>query len=127
MNKNILIIAGLFLIFSCSTTKTASKKAPTPAGEWEYSITETPQGDFTGILTIARVENSYTAIMNSNGNDLPFESFTFDEATQKVGGEFYYGGTTVNFDGAMNGDDMTGTMSAGGMDFPFKATRKKQE
>ena len=40
-------------------------------------------------------------------------------------GEVYYNGTPVLFDAVMEGEALNGTMSAGGMNFPFKATRKK--
>lgn len=126
--KKYLFVFGVFLLISaCSTTKsTSSAKAPvTPAGDWEYTITETPQGDYSGIMNIVQQDKAFKATLNSNGEALPFESFTWDEPTKKVGGEFYYSGMTIVFDGTMAEEEMTGTMSAGGMVFPFKASRKK--
>jgi hypothetical protein len=128
MLKSYFLFSGLlFIIFSCSTTKTGtSTKAPiTPAGEWEFSITETPQGDFNGIMTIGQQEKSFTAKLNANGSDIHFENFSWDEPSRKAEGELIYSGTTVYFDVTMEGEEMTGNLSTGGMNFPFKATRKK--
>lgn len=130
MKKILLSIIVLFLIASCSTTKTAStasssKPALTPAGEWDFSIKETPEGDFTGIMTVNQAEKNYTAKLTTMGNDLPFERFTWDESNMKVGGELYYGGTSVTLDATLAEEEMSGFMSTSGMSFPFKATRKK--
>lgn len=127
MRNSVLVLTGLLWLASCTGTKSStSAKAPvTPAGEWEYSITETPQGDFSGIMTIGQHENSFTAKLNANGSDVYFENFTWDEPSRKAGGELLYSGTTVYFDATLNGEEMTGSLSTGGMVFPFKATRKK--
>jgi hypothetical protein len=122
------LFAGLLLMAACTSTKTStasSKTKVTPAGDWDYSIKETPEGDFTGIMTVTQQETAYSAKLNANGYDLPFEKFTWDEANQEVTGELYYSGTSVLFSAKLVGEEMNGTMSAGGMEFPFKATRKK--
>lgn len=123
--KHLLIIFAAFLIVSCATTKTAKVAEVTPAGAWDYKITGTPEGDFEGIMNIANTNDAYTAKLTAGGNELPLEKFTYNKDTKKVGGELYYSGTSVLFDAVLNGDEMVGDMSAGGMSFPFKATRKK--
>jgi hypothetical protein len=122
--KNLIFVFVVLIIASCASTKT-SKVVITPAGNWDYNISGTPEGDFSGVMSIVSQDNVYTAKMNSSGNELPIEKFTWDEATKKVGGELYYSGTSVLFDASLAGEEMIGTMSAGGMNFPFKATRKK--
>ncbi len=130
MKYIITLFFGLLILASCSTTKTTSKassKTPkvTPAGEWTYSIKETPEGDFSGDMTVTHQENAYTAKMNANGYDLAFDKFSWDEANKSATGEFYYSGISVFFSAKLEGDEMKGTVSAGGMEFPFLATRKK--
>jgi len=130
MKKILLSIFVLFIIASCSTTKTTStastsKPVVTPAGEWDFSIKETPEGDFTGIMTVSQLEKTFSAKLTTMGNDLPFERFTWDEGTMKVGGELYYGGTAVILDATLVEEELSGFMSTSGMNFPFKATRKK--
>jgi hypothetical protein len=123
MNKLFLLLAVIAL-YSCASTKT-SKTAITPAGDWEYLIAGTPEGDFKGIMNITKQGDTYTAKMNANGSELALEKFTWNPETKKVNGELYYSGTQVLFDATLNGDELVGDMSAGGMSFPFKATRKK--
>jgi hypothetical protein len=122
--KSLIFVFVALMIASCASTKT-SKVVITPAGNWDYSITGTPEGDFNGVMSIVAQDKVYTAKMNASGSELPIEKFTWDEATKKVGGELYYSGTSVLFDATLAGEEMIGTMSAGGMNFPFKATRQK--
>ncbi len=123
--KNLLyLFVGLALLSSCATTKSTSK-APSPTGNWDYTISGTPEGDFAGVMTIAEVDKTLTAKMVSNGSEIPIEKFTYNKETKKLAGEFYYSGTPVLFDATLVVDEITGSMSAGGMGFPFKATRKK--
>lgn len=124
MKKILFIISCIVFLASCATTK-ISKKI-TPAGDWDYSITGTPQGDFNGIMTIHQLESNYSAKFNTNGEELAFEKFAWDATTKSVTGEFYYSGTPVSFAATLNGEEMTGAMSAGGAEFPFKAIRKSK-
>ncbi|MBL7861473.1 MAG: hypothetical protein JNJ65_09945 [Cyclobacteriaceae bacterium] len=122
--KNLFYFALVSLfITSCASTKMV--KAPSPTGNWDYTITGTPEGDFNGVMTISEVDKALSAKLVSNGNELPIEKFMYNKETKKMSGELYYSGTPVMFDAVMNTDQMDGTMSAGGMNFPFKATRKK--
>lgn len=128
MKKIIYLMATTLLLAACTTTQktSASKaKAPTPEGQWEYSITDTPEGNFSGIMTVSKNGEGYTASLNTNGNDLPFESFNWNESEMKATGELYYSGTSVQFQATMNEDQMEGGLAAMGMVFPFKAMRKK--
>lgn len=123
--KNLFFFAlCAFVLSSCASTKSAST-APSPAGNWDYSITGTPEGNFSGVLVIEQINDTYTAKMTNAAGDLPIEKYTFDKATMKMNGEFDYSGTLVLFDAMMAGDEINGSMTAGGMGFPFKATRKK--
>lgn len=122
--KNLIFIFVALIIASCSATKT-SKVVITPAGDWDYKIVGTPEGDFSGVMTITTLDKAYRAKMSASGSELTINNFTFDEANKKVAGDLDYSGTTVLFDALLNGEEMVGNMSAGGMNFPFKATRKK--
>ena len=112
------------VLSSCASTKSTST-APSPAGNWDYAITGTPEGNFSGVLIIEQINDTYTAKMTNAAGDLPIAKYNYDKATMKMSGEFDYSGNLVLFDGVMAGDEITGTMSTGGMSFPFKATRKK--
>lgn len=122
--KNLIFVFVALMIVSCATTKT-SKVAVSPAGAWDYSITGTPEGDFNGVMNVTQQDKLYNAKLNAGGSELAIENFTWNEDSKKVGGVLYYSGTPVYLDALLNGDEMSGSMSAGGMNFPFKATRKK--
>jgi hypothetical protein len=97
-----------------------------PVGSWNYTISGTPQGDFTGTLDVAKKDAGYTATMKTSDGELAFEQFTFDKKTAKSTGNFYYQSMGVNFDAAVTKDAMDGSVSLQGMSFTFKAARKKE-
>lgn len=113
----------VFVLASCATVKT-KQVAITPAGEWDYTITGTPNGDYAGIFSVGEKENVFTAAMKSNEGELPFTNVAFDKATNILTGNFSYQGTDLVFSAALAGETLTGTVSTGGYGFPFKATRK---
>ncbi len=122
--KNLLyIFLALLLLSSCASTK--ASKAPTAAGNWDYTITGTPEGDFAGIMTISEVDKVYNAKMAMSSGETTIDKFIYNKETKKMSGELYYSGTLVLFDAVLVVDQIDGSMSASGMSFPFKATRKK--
>jgi hypothetical protein len=122
--KNLIFVFVALVIASCVSTKT-SKVVITPAGNWDYVITGTPEGDFSGVMSIVSENKIYSAKMNASGSEITIYKFTWDEATKKAGGEFNYSNYTVLFDAALAGEELIGFMSVEGQSFPFKATRKK--
>jgi hypothetical protein len=96
-----------------------------PAGNWNYTISGTPQGDFTGTLEVAKSNGGYTASVKAPDSEMKFEQFTFDKKTARSAGNFYFQNMSVNFDAEVTKATMDGSVSVQGMSFPFKATRKK--
>jgi hypothetical protein len=143
MKHNLLYAFAILILASCATTKTTSTVTTTPAakpastapaaavvstvilGDWDYTITGTPDGDFKGVLTISSAANVYVAKMVSATGEVPVEKFAFAKETNKITGEIPYNGMSIGLDATMTGEELRGTMFAGGMDFPFNATRKK--
>ena len=116
--KKILYIAIVLSAFSCASIS--------PVGNWDYTITGTPQGDYSGVMSITKKDkNTFSAQMKSQAGDLNFNKFTFDGKTKKSVGDFDYQGMNLNFDAALKENEMTGSISVQGMNFPFKATKKK--
>ncbi len=118
----------LCLFFSALVIAACSPMKPTPAGNWDYQVSETPEGDVKGTLTITSPDDkSFAVMMQANGSELAMDKFTFDRETNKIAGEFVYSGMKVTVDAiqAENGDEITGAMWVSGLDFPFKAVRKK--
>lgn len=116
----------LFLVLvlaSCATVKT-KQVVVTPVGDWDYTITGTPNGDYAGVMAITEKENVLAAVMKTSEGELPFNNMSFEKATNIVTGNFNYKGTDLVFNATLTGEAMTGTISAGGYGFPFKGTRK---
>ena len=123
--KNLFAFVILVIVFySCATTKT-SKVEITPAGTYIYSITNTPEGDFTGDFIITSQDKNYTAKLNAAGSELIFNTCTWDPANNKVTGDFIYSGYNIYFEAILNGEELNGSVSAEGESFSFKSTRKK--
>ncbi len=122
--KNLILVFVVLIIASCATTKT-SKVVITPTGNWDYSITGTPEGDFKGVMSIVNQDDAYTAKMNMSNGEIALSNFTWNEPAKKVTGQFNYSGYAVFFDATMAGEEMLGSMSVEGQSFPFKATRKQ--
>jgi hypothetical protein len=124
MKLNSVYILIILFLASCAGTKTS--KLITPAGDWDYLVSGTPDGDFKGVLKVAKAADLYTAKMISNNNEVIVENFSFAKETNRVAGQVPYNGFMVDMEATLAGDELAGSMSAGGMTFPFKATRKKQ-
>lgn len=124
MKNAILLLLAMALVGGCASTK--GSKAVSLAGDWNYSITGTPDGDFTGVMKVTQQDKAYKSVLGARGQEMPLEKFAYNPETKKVTGELYYSGTLVSLDATLEGDAMSGSMSAGGMDFPFKATRVKK-
>lgn len=117
--KNVCLVLVAVAMASCGSLS--------PIGSWDYKITGTPQGDYSGVLVVTKKDKkTLGAVMKSSGNDLPFNHFVFDSKTKKSGGDFTYQGMGINFDATVSKMEMIGNISVEDMSFPFKATRKKQ-
>jgi hypothetical protein len=121
--KNVSLIFIALAFTACVASKTTGK-APSPTGNWDYSITGTPQGDFKGVMIITEVDKVLTAKLISDAGELPIDKFVFNKESLKMSGELDYSGALVLFDGLFAANEITGSMSTSGMNFPFKATRK---
>jgi hypothetical protein len=115
--KHLTFFLFAFVATSCATLS--------PAGNWNFAITGTPQGDFTGSMEVTKKDAGYAAKLKIADTEAVFERFTFDKKTAKSTGTFYYQSMGVNFDAAVAKEAMDGTVSVQGMSFPFKASRQK--
>lgn len=120
MKKYLFLIA--LINVSCASTK---KLALVPVGSWDYKITGTPNGDFSGVLIVTMEGDKYMATLKSEVGELKFTQTKYDQATKKLTGSFDFDGTPIDFESTTEGDAMKGSVSAGGGSWPFNGTRKK--
>ena len=119
--RNALTLFISVAVFSCASTKLAKA----PVGSWEYTIKGTPNGDYSGVLTVSLEGEKYQALLKSQVAEIKFDEATYDKKLKKLTGSFYYEGNPIYFESTTDGDTMNGSVSAGGDSWPFKGTRKK--
>ena len=119
--KTITTFSLCILLASCASTRLMQ----VPVGSWDYSITGTPNGNYSGVLIITLVDGKYSGLLKSQEGEIALNDPSYDKASKKFTGNFSYQGTPISFESITTGDAMTGSLSAGGSNFPFKATKKK--
>lgn len=124
MKQKLIYSIIILLLAACTATKTTAPVASI-AGDWDYVVSGTPEGDFKGVLSITPSANTFTAKMSMGAGDTPVQNFSYETSLKKITGEVPYNEFMVALDAVMAGDELAGSISAGGMSFPFKATRKK--
>ena len=117
MKKITFLLTLSVLAASCASTG--------PVGNWNYSVTATPQGDFSGVMTVTKGEKGYAAKLNGQTGEVFFKTFSYNKKEKKAEGTFDFSGTSILFNTQVEKDKMNGTMAAEGMEFPFTASRKK--
>ena len=122
----VCVLAG-GLVAGCAST--AKMAAPSPMGEWDYTILNTPQGDATGTMTINAEGDLYSGEISSemlgqvvSMTDVAFTDSTFSfKATFDAGGQLIDTASTLTLRGAT----MKGMMEVVGFgEFEITAMRK---
>ena len=120
-----VLAAGL--IAGCASS--AKMAAPSPAGEWDYTILNTPQGDATGTMMIDAEGGAYSGEISSemlnqvvSMTDVAFTDSTFVfKATFDAGGQLIDTASKMT----LRGGTMKGMMEVAGFgEFEITAMRK---
>ena len=64
-----VVIYLLRLIFSCATFKSFLEADAGYAGNYEFLVKDTPDGDYTGTLTIRKGDNGYEGKLFTEGTN----------------------------------------------------------
>ncbi len=116
MKSLFLLLITACLIAGCATVKVA--------GNYDFTISGTPYGKMTGVLTITQESAGYKAKLSAMDSEIDFKSFDFDKKSSKVSGVFYFEGNEVNFLATPQDNQLNGVMSAAGSNFPFSGVKK---
>jgi hypothetical protein len=92
-----------------------------PSGNWNYTVTGTPNGTVEGTMTITKNGDSYSGELQSpigstNLNNLEIEG-------QTLSADFDYSGTEIQMSGTFEGDSFNGEVAAGYDSFDMTANR----
>ncbi len=71
MKKYFLILFVAVIGFGCAVY--------TPAGNWDYSVIGTPNGDVGGTLVLTEIDGTYTGKLVSDQGDLELENVKYSE------------------------------------------------
>ncbi len=122
MIKKILFLAIItFWIAGCASTKKISKAY---VGDWEYTVKDTPEGDFTGIMTITKQDEGYAGVLKSEDQENPLHNVVIDGNNFSC--NFDYMGYNIIVKGVFNGENLTGEMNVEYNAFPFTATKVRK-
>ncbi len=115
-------ISLLLVGIGCS----ASKKAVyTPAGNWNYTVLNTPQGDIKGTMMITKEEESFAGVLKSSNGTINMKDVSIEENV--LSSTFYYEGYKFNFKGTFEGEAFNGNISFSDGEFAVNATRTPPE
>ncbi len=117
MIKKVLLLAIIAVwVAGCASTKNATKSY---LGNWEYTVKNTPEGDFTGIMVLSRDGDHYTGALKSSEGQTPFQNVVIDG--NNLSCNFDYMGYNIILKGIFEGETLTGNMSVEYNNFPFTA------
>lgn len=120
------ISLALLLFGACKSTKsTASTKAKTfpAAGMWDYEVTNTPDGDNSGVLTLTPSGDTYIGKINGDAGETELSDLKIVD--KKLTCTFEVQGYEAEIAGDFDGDNFTGKVMVAGYEFPMTMVRKK--
>ncbi len=118
--------AALFLLVLVSSFSFEDPaKKYSPAGTWEYSAPDVPEGYQEGTMIVVEKDNGYGVTMALNEyNKVDAEKVKFEDQTLTF--SVWVEGEEVKLKGTFEGDNFTGTVSYSGGQVKVTAVRKKE-
>ncbi len=113
---------ALLFMASCATSKVAKNS---PAGAWDYSVKNTPNGDVSGVMNIQQNGEEFSGNLATDAGTVDLNNVTIED--NQLSSNFYIQGTSLELKGTFSGDAFTGNVSAQGQSFPVEATRATME
>ena len=105
MKKYLLILFVAILGYGCAAVYT-------PAGNWDFMVAGTPNGDVPGNMVITETEGVFTGKFVSDMGDMPLENLVYSEE-EGLSCSFYYQGMEFAITGTFMEEAFTGTVDGG--------------
>jgi len=105
MNKHLLILFVAILTNGCASVYT-------PAGNWDYVVAGTPNGDVSGIMVLTEIEGVYTGKFISDMGELALENVVYSEE-EGLSCTLFYQGMEFAITGSFVEETFTGTVDGG--------------
>ena len=119
--NSLLALAILIILASCAS----NKNAWTPVGNWDYTVSDTPNGDSFGTLVLTEEAGAYVGKFRSpEYGDADITDFALNEVNV-LSGKFFMAGMDFGISGTFEGNTFTGTVDGGyNGSFPIVANRQ---
>lgn len=115
----ITLIIFVVAFFSCASTK---KIVYTPAGSWNYVVSNTPQGNIKGTMVITQDESLFSGVLNSSAGKIDLNNVEIIE--NGLNATFNYQGYQFRLKGLFEGESFNGNVSFSEGQFPIIASRE---
>ena len=118
--KILIFIIASFIVYGCAVSNKMG--ADEYVGEWEYVVSDLPDGDETGILLITKIEGIYNGLVQSSDGDFKINDFKIEAGS--LSGNYNDAGYTVEVSGKFESDTFNGKLMTEGSEFPVSAIKK---
>ena len=117
-------IVLIVILASCASTKNTWS----PIGAWDYTVSDTPNGDTFGKFIITEEDGKQVGkFMSSEYGDANITEFNIDE-NNLLNGKLFLAGMDLSISGTFEGEAFNGVIDAGPNGaFPIVANRKPDQ
>ena len=122
--NSLFTIALIIILASCAS----NKNAWSPIGAWNYTVSDTPNGDTFGKLIITEDDGKQVGkFMSSEYGDSDIKDFNIDE-NNSLTGTLFLAGMDLVIEGTFEGEAFNGVIDAGPNGaFPIVANRNPDQ
>ena len=113
----------LTMISSCATFKSFLEADAGYAGNYEFLVKDTPDGDYTGTLTIRKGDNGYEGKLFTEGTN--YEILNLQIENNKMTDNFTFQYMDLSFEAKFTGENIAGFIFADGQGFELTGTKVK--
>ena len=113
----------LTMFLSCATFKSFLEADTGYTGDYEFLVKDTPDGDYTGTMTIRKVDNDYEGKLFTEGTN--YEIFNLQIENNEMTGNFTFQYMDLFFEAKFTGDNIAGFIFADGQSFELTGTKMK--
>ena len=113
----------LTMFSSCATFKSFLEADTGYTGDYEFLVKDTPDGDYTGTMTIKKGDNGYRAKLFTEDTD--YEIFNLQIENNEMTGNFTFQYMDLFFKAKFTGENIAGFIFADGQGFELTGTKVK--
>ena len=113
----------LTMFSSCATFKSFLEADTGYTGDYEFLVKDTPDGDYTGTMTIKKGDNGYRGKLFTEDTD--YEIFNLQIENNEMTGNFTFQYMDLSFEAKFTGENIAGFIFADGQGFELTGTKVK--